>query len=78
MYDNNKINTICSYQEYVAVPKRMMLVPLPAEFQLDSACLLACSGLTSYNAVTQINEALKTQLTHFSTYQVTYFSYVEN
>ena len=50
------------YQEYVPVHVTSDVHPVPDDFDLAVGALAACSGLTSYNAITSIRETVEENL----------------
>ncbi|XP_019640037.1 PREDICTED: uncharacterized protein LOC109481855 isoform X2 [Branchiostoma belcheri] len=42
------------FSDYVVCPDAKLLLKVPDSLSMDTACLLPCSGLTAYNAVTKI------------------------
>lgn len=48
------LGTDGGYSEYVVVSKKDFLVKVPDKIPMSIACMLPCSGLTSYNAVTTV------------------------
>ncbi|XP_066275406.1 alcohol dehydrogenase-like [Branchiostoma lanceolatum] len=42
------------FSDYVVCPDSKLLLKVPDSVAMDTACLLPCSGLTAYNAVTKI------------------------
>ena len=43
-----------SFASFVMVPESTLVVKVPDSIPLDVACMLPCSGLTTYNAVTTV------------------------
>ncbi|XP_078665327.1 alcohol dehydrogenase-like [Branchiostoma floridae x Branchiostoma belcheri] len=48
------INEDGGFSDYVVIPDARRLVKVPATVAMDTACLLPCSALTAYNAVSTI------------------------
>jgi len=46
-------NRCCRYASYVVVPESKFVVKLPDSIPLDMACMLPCSAVTAYNAVSK-------------------------
>jgi len=47
------------YASYVVVPDKKFAVKLPDSVPFDVACMLACSSLTAYHAVTSTVETVE-------------------
>nr|XP_039255010.1 alcohol dehydrogenase-like [Styela clava] len=47
------------YAQYVTVPKKSFVLKIPDTIPLDIACMLPCSTLTGYNAVTKVKSTIE-------------------
>jgi len=52
------------YQEYCVVHDRRLVFKLPDTIPLDLGCMLGCSGLTTYNAITKVKPAITKAVEH--------------
>ena len=65
MYFTVVLNLIyIRFEEYIAVHDTSLVLPLPDSIPLDVGCLLGCSGLTTYNAVTSVQGAIERVAKH--------------
>jgi len=49
----------CRFSSYVAVPESKFVLKVPDSVSLDIACMLPCSGITTYNAVTTVKPVIE-------------------
>lgn len=52
------------WETYVAVPKRWMVIKVPAGLAMDTACLVPCSAITAYNSIMRVHEHVQSVAKH--------------